>query len=687
MPNTPKQIIENANILWDENGAPYSSRFEDIYCSRDGGLKETEHVFLAANHLRERWQELDRQLAQTKSADPANRQSHFTITELGFGTGLNFLCCWQLWQQTAPHNLRLHYIACEKYPLQSEVLAQAMARWPELASLNSSLLRGYPDHTPGYHRLKLSPTESCDEVILDLYYGDAQDMLREQATSRPNQQGIVDAWFLDGFAPRVNPDMWSPALLGLAGKLSKRGATLSTYSVAANVVAALQNAGFATRKQPGFGSKRHMLTGAYMPSDQARTETPTRRSWLALPKTQGAAVRCIVIGAGLAGSSVAASLAQRGCQVTIMEQAQHIAAGASGNRQAVLQCRLNNANTAAWQFNLQSFIYAAREFSRIQRDQHDIKWHACGVLNLDTAFSARKQRCAEVRLERYAATVVQRLQQEAGSQAGGLALDGAVNMIPLGGWLDPSALCHAYLQHPLISIRTNTKVTRLAHEGGLWHIFSQHEEGALASAEVLVIANSYLACGFEQTATLPLVPLRGQVTYLQESAISQQLAAVVCGQSYISPSHEGLHSAGASYSKDISMLEISSQEHTENIAGIAKHLPLGAINANAIRGGRVSVRASTGDRMPIVGPAVDLVAMERLYLQLQQRERQNPSEPVPFLPGLYLSVGHGSHGMSHCPLAAEYLASLICEEALPVQHAITQCLHPARFLLRQLRRK
>ena len=201
-----------------------------------------------------------------------------------------------------------------------------------------------------------------------------------------------------------------------------------------------------------------------------------------------------------------------------------------------------------------------------------------------------------------------------------------------------------------------------------------------------MIANSFSAQSLSQTASLPLVPLRGQVSYVRESDATRALRTVLCGLSYMSPAHDGLHSTGASYSKDISDLSISAGEHQDNFAGIIDHFPIGTLQAAAITGGRVSVRASTGDRMPMAGPAPDFAALASLYARLGQRDRQTPGQHPPTFPGLYVSVGHGSHGVSNCPLLGEYVASLIANEVSPLQQSLSDCLHPARFMMRELRR-
>ena len=209
----------------------------------------------------------------------------------------------------------------------------------------------------------------------------------------------------------------------------------------------------------------------------------------------------------------------------------------------------------------------------------------------------------------------------------------------------------------------------------------------LSSSTVVVMANSSAASRISQTAAYSMTPLRGQVSYVQESAGSAALRTVVCGRSYISPPYSGTHSAGASYSKDVSDLTLSAKDDVDNIAGIAGHLPPGALLNAAITGGRVSVRAATGDRMPMVGPVADIAALQSLYRSLPQRERKSPTIAMPYHEGLYLNVGHGSHGLSNTPLAAEYLASLLSGEALPLQREMIECLHPARFVLRILRRE
>lgn len=219
-----------------QDGQPFCARFGDVYFSSDSGLEETRHVFLRGNRLPERF-----------AALPAGQG--FTIGETGFGTGLNFLCAWQLFQQAAPPGAELNFVSVEKFPLQTEELRAALALWPELHVCAAELLVLWPQMKPGWNQWSFAG----GRVRLSLACCDVLQALPEFAA--------VDAWFLDGFSPAKNPEMWAQPVLNAIAHASHTGTTLATYTCAGWVRRGLQQAGFSVEKAPGFGRKREMLCG------------------------------------------------------------------------------------------------------------------------------------------------------------------------------------------------------------------------------------------------------------------------------------------------------------------------------------------------------------------------------------------------------------------------------------------
>jgi tRNA 5-methylaminomethyl-2-thiouridine biosynthesis bifunctional protein len=234
------QTTTQAALIW-RNGQPYSTAFDDVYFSSDDGLLETEYVFIQGNALISRWQSL---------AD-----SSFTILETGFGTGLNFLCACKAWLEHAPANALLHFTSVEKYPLNPADMHKALQHWPALQPIPDTLLTQYET------LLNTGTTTLFNNRIrLQVLFGDATECLSKINTK-------ADAWFLDGFAPSKNPQMWQPALFEQMARLSHSETTFATFTSAGVVRRGLAAAGFKVNKQPGFGKKREMISGYFMGSN------------------------------------------------------------------------------------------------------------------------------------------------------------------------------------------------------------------------------------------------------------------------------------------------------------------------------------------------------------------------------------------------------------------------------------
>lgn len=657
--------LENARIEW-EDGAPWSREYQDVYFSRAGGLDETRHVFIDGNDLTIRWRQQD------------HPGRVFVIGELGFGTGLNFLATWRQWREAGCRHLRLHFISCEKYPLTREALRQALAQWPELAEYSEQLLAQYPDHTPGIHRLLLG-NERDGEVTLDLCYGDALEALEQQG----NPRARVDAWFLDGFTPKHNPELWTDELLKTVARLSAPGATLSSYSVTGRVVRGLRALGFEVEKRKGFAHKRHMLH-ARLPIDETDNGSAPP-----LPDSEEPR-EALVVGAGLAGSTVAWSLARRGYRVTVLESEDAAARGASGNPQAVLQCRLNRQPDALWQLNLLAFLHASRFYSALQARSHDLEWHPCGVLTLDGAYENTRKAPESGTYDHYPPQVLRRVRQDEASALCGLSVTDDGLFLPEGGWLNPVRLCHALLSRPGITVKTGVRVTGLQRDGDgeVWRVSTEENGTAqLWGAPVVVLASSHAVRQIRQTADLPVLPLRGQISRLPGNGSSRGLKTVVCGKSYLAPaSREGWHCLGASYRKDSTDTSLSEEEHREVLSGVTPFLPT-LQGTEAARPQRASVRGSSADFVPLAGQVPDPGAWRSIYGGAQHLGRKSEPLHSHYLPGLYISAGHGSHGMAGCPVAAEHIASLISGEPSPLPAQCARLIDPWRFMARRARRQ
>ena len=669
--------IHNAPISWLKTGLPFSLKFGDVYYSRGDECAESQHVFLAANKLEQRW----RLLSTTART--------FTIGELGFGSGLNFLQVWQAWQQATVRPAQLHYLAFERYPLSTTTLKRVHAQWPQLQPWCQQLQQVYPDHSGGCHRLCLS-----DHVILDLYYGDAYVQLQ----NRPRfDRSRIHAWFLDGFSPQSNPQLWELGLFELLARCSNSDTTVSSYSVAGKVRKNLQGAGFIVRKLPGFGRKRHML-GARLADNYAATADAETRPWFTL--LDPAAVSgyassrtALVVGAGLAGCSTAYSLAQRGWQVTLCEGGAELASGASGNSQLALRCRLFKQASPVAEYFLHCFLFAHRQFDQLAIST-DLLWRKCGVLQLGSAMKGR-HKISDADLDAlYSPAVIAPMSRADAAIAAGMALVDSAWYLPNGGWVNPLSLCRAYVSHPNIHLRCSTPITSLRRGRDTWSALGADGIPVAGETSVVVIANSYRAGQFQQTAAIPLLGIRGQVTEIAGSKHSEALKLVVSGERSVFPLHENSHTVSASYGGDASNLDIEDNENLENIRLASTLFEERQVLSSSIAQARASVRCNSPDHLPVVGPVANTVAIQSRFGALTDNARTQFSIPTAATTenaihhrGLYINTAHASNGLASCPLSAEYLASLINGENIPISATATEALNPVRFLIRNLKKQ
>ncbi len=606
------------------DGTLHSPLYDDIYASAAGALDEARHVFLRGNGLPERWRGRHR----------------FVIVETGFGAGLNFLATWAAWRETAPSGARLHYLSAEKHPFRRADLARVQAAWPELAPLASDMIAPYPPLVPGFHRVHFDG----GQVTLTLLFGEALDMLRQL-------EARADAFYLDGFAPAKNPEMWSRDVLREIARLARPGATAATYTVAGAVREGLTSSGFSVERAAGFGPKREMLV--------AHFTAPTATELDRMPQREA-----VVIGAGLAGTSCAAQLAAHGCAVRLIERHPEPAQEASGNPAGLLMPAFSLDWNPPTRLTVQSFAYAQRWLTGRTLAGDAPIWEPGGVLQLarDEAHVERQRRILETCA--LPEDLVRSVSREEGTELAGVPVAGPGWWLPSSGWAEPIGVCRANLAAAGAAVEClfNREAAQFRRVGEEWEVLDA--SGApLARAPVVILANAEAARSLPGCEGLPLEPLRGQVSLIPQRS-GPGLRIPVCREGFITPAAHGFHCVGASYNVSSHDLRLSVDDHAGNLDRLERLLPgFGAGLDPATMDGRVGFRAVSPDRLPLVGSS------------------RGPGGDARDT-GLFACLGLASRGLTWGPLLGEIVACLVTGEPLPVERDLLRFLDPRRFARR-----
>ncbi|RZL66351.1 MAG: FAD-dependent oxidoreductase [Variovorax sp.] len=601
-------------VHWRADGVPRSARFDDIYHTETGALAQSRHVFLGGCGLPAAW------------AD----RPQWLILETGFGFGLNFLTTWQAWRADEHRPRLLHFVSIEAYPVAREDLVRAAVAHPELAELAAALAAQWHGLLPGFHRLSFDD----GRVLLTLCIGDVQPMLRAQRFE-------ADSLFLDGFSPQSNPAMWSPETLKAVSRFARPGTRIATWTIARAVRDALAQNGFQVEKHKGFPPKRDCLRGVFAPAWTVRRRGP-------LPVRIDTPGHCAVVGAGLAGAAVAASLARRGWRVTVLDAADHAAAGASAlpvgllaphvSPDDALLSRLTRAGIrATWQA-LESLLEEGRD------------WAATGVRELRTDGDVR---------------VPPGWSPEGPNES--FPADGAALWHARAGWVRPGALVQAWLRQPGISVRYGARVTAFVRADAGLRLIDP------AGATLLEADRIVLAGGIDGAAlapALPLQPVRGQVEWGHAARGAARLPAIpLNGDGHLIaqvPDADGaLWLTGATFDRDSRDLAPRAADTAANRARLARLHPAAAdALASAFADGSaqswVGVRCASADRRPLVGPLEEAA-----------------------MPGVWVSTAMGSRGLTFAALCAELLAAHWHGEPLPLPAPLAHALDTRRLTRRR----
>lgn len=653
--------IGRADLEGQGSGTLRSRAFGDVYFDPIDGLGESRHVFLGGCDIPNDWRDRER----------------YTVGELGFGSGLNILAAWNAWKEDPHRPRQLHIVSVEGFPLTCMELQGALGSWPELAPQASQLTRAYPDPQPGYHRLSFEG----GRVKLTLLLGPALAMLQ-------SLDATIDAWFLDGFAPDRNPEMWQPEIFREVARLSQQGAQLATFTVAGQVRRDLEDAGFTIEKRPGWGRKRETLAGCYTNTTPlAPRQDPWYRPPVALTQTAG---DVLVIGSGLAGAATAHAFSKRGYSVKVIEKGESIAPGASSTPAAVLMPRLTADHSTDGLFYATAWQHCLALLQDLETAGHDLNRNTCGSLKVaaDDREAARHQRIIETGL--VANQLIRRLNKQDTSAQAGVPLTSGGLFFPQGGMLSPTRLCWALLDQAYLIF--NRVCAKLERTGTRWVALDEAGKH-ISDADIVVLANGFGTTHFAQAEWLPLDIRLGQVTSLPSQTAGAALKCVVAGEGYITPAQDDRHIVGSTFdhvSPDVLVsgtLNPTPEADTRNLTLMSQWFPhLLGRRVDSTRSW-TGVRCTTPDHLPVAGAIPDYEAYKRDFADLRHGHRWSKYPDAKYHSGLGILTGLGAHGVIAAPLAAELLASQLLGEPGPLPREVANGLHPGRFIVRNLKRR
>ena len=610
-----------AEVDFSDPGAPASPLYGDVYHARAGALAQARHVFLGGNGLPGRWQGRER----------------FVVLETGFGLGNNFLATWDAWRQDPQRCQRLVFVSVEKHPLRRDDLARAHAD-AALGTLAAQLLERWPPLTSGLHALDFEG----GQVQLLLGLGDGRDLLRELVLQ-------ADAFYLDGFAPSRNPELWDEYLIKGLARHAAPGATLATWSISRPMRRSLAAAGFEVNLAPGFGIKPEMTVARFAP--RHTPQRPAGREPLA-PEARQA----VIVGAGLAGAACAWALSREGVACTVVDALPGPAQASSGNPAGLFHGTVNPDDGLHARFNRAAALATQRALADLGLP------HQRGLLRLETRLALAQMQGA--------AGYVEPVSAEAASALAGTGLGLPAWFYPGGGALEPGAYVRVLLAASGATTRFGVTVSHLQQEDGAWTLRDAAGQ-LLAQAPLMVLAGGHAQRPLLGALTDDLVTQRGQLSHLPGAPWCP--AVPVAGDGYAIADGQGGAWCGATGQDGDLDPTLRDADHTENLQRYARLAGLSTPPVAPLAG-RVGWRLLTADRLPMIGGIAEPGPLAD-QLRLQARR-----------PGLVVCTAFGSRGIGWAALAGRLVAALALGSPRPVEADLLDAVDPLRFALRRQRK-
>jgi tRNA 5-methylaminomethyl-2-thiouridine biosynthesis bifunctional protein len=608
-----------ADVAFDQGGTPVSKLYGDIYHARQGAMAQADHVFLRGNALPERWR----------------GRAGFTVCETGFGLGQNFLALWHAWLSDPQRSTRLHMVSFEAHPFSRADLARVLLpRVPDsMAGLARQLVDQWPALLPGMHRLEFQE----GAVTLTLAFGAVGRMAHLV-------QARADAFFLDGFSPSKNPEMWTPSLFGQLVRLAAKGATAATWCTAREVRDALSNAGFLVSRAPGLGGTRDMTVAVLRPNlgrDEPRSAPQDT---------------VLVVGGGLAGAGVAHSLALRGRPCLVIDPVFERGLGASHkghvaaaitpliSRDDDLRARLTRAG-------------AQRALQRWQPLPARARPSRCGTIELaqdETEESERRRVLDALSFPRDWVSWldggdVSRLAGFRVAQGGVYFADGQLVL--------PELLIEALLGSPGVRCLAASAGGLEPARGGGWRVLDAG--GApLAEGSTVVLANAartrgLLPMGERLPKLRAMHELAGQVSYFDPDP-GHEPSLILGGAGYWLPRTAGVCVGGSTYVPNAAESLVTAQGRMDIAGKLSGMLDVPKDElAGWVAGGEgwAGWRAVVAGRLPVIGE-------------------------LEGAPGVWLACAYGSRGLTWSALAGDIIAAALHHEPLMLERDLLRAVAP-----------
>ncbi|WP_157726603.1 bifunctional tRNA (5-methylaminomethyl-2-thiouridine)(34)-methyltransferase MnmD/FAD-dependent 5-carboxymethylaminomethyl-2-thiouridine(34) oxidoreductase MnmC [Thalassotalea crassostreae] len=658
-------LNKTANIKFNEHGEPYSADFDDIYFDHQHGSSQSEQVFLDNNHIPKVWHTF--------------RGDKFSIVETGFGSGLNFFITAAKFIQFKQSNnspLSLHFISCDKYPLNKDDFAKVMALWPQYSDLSSRLLQHYD---PLQNSLDICFDELS--IRLTIYFDDATESLSK--LSSDNAQHI-DAFYLDGFAPSRNRDMWNDDLFAQLALLARKGATIGTFTVAGFVRRGLEAVGFKLEKHEHNDDayKSESTKGRFVGVSKQKPLTGFK-----IRSKVESSQHATIIGGGLAAACTALALAKRNIKVTVLCQDDEIAMGASSNAIGAIYPLLHQQKDTISEFYQLGFEHSLKLFQQLLAEGYQFSHGFDGLIEVSFkhALVQRQQKFAE--LNAWPNDLIHPISAEQTNEISGINVDKPGLFMPRAGWVCPPELVKAIMKAANDTGNVKVKLKRKLESvkqvaKNRWLITTNKEQKQVQNVIFCTGADSL---DIDILGDLPLSAVRGQVTQMQTNATINNLKTVLCHKGYLTPANNGMHCIGATFDKDDVDLSYRQQDDEYNLNMLDKCLgDIAGWQLKDVKGGKARLRCCTPDHLPVVGRLPEIELHKEYYQHLSKDKNWHFKEPAPFKPGLYILSGLGARGLCSAPLLAEILAAELCNDEQIVDEEMLFNLSTNRFVIRDM---